>query len=147
MQVEEKIEIARPVADVFAFVEAPESAPRWLSMCAELKQTSPGARGVGSTFDYAYREGGRTRTMKGEMVAYEPARRFTIRCVDAMFEAAIDFRFAAIGGSTAMAYGVDMRARHAVARLLMAPMGWFIRRATLKQMRADLARLKSLLEQ
>ena len=49
-RIEINLVINRPVEEVFAFVSNSENLPRWRSTSLEVKKTSEGAIGVGSTF-------------------------------------------------------------------------------------------------
>jgi uncharacterized protein YndB with AHSA1/START domain len=49
-RIEINLVINRPVEEVFAFVSNSENLPRWRSTSLEIKKTSEGPLGVGSTF-------------------------------------------------------------------------------------------------
>ena len=49
-RIEINLVINRPVEEVFAFVSNSENLPRWRSTSLEMKKTSDGSLGVGSTF-------------------------------------------------------------------------------------------------
>ena len=57
------LDVARSPSEVFAFVDDVSQAPRWLSRCKSIEQTSPPPKRVGSTLRYAYKEGGGAGTM------------------------------------------------------------------------------------
>jgi len=140
---ESSIEIAKPVDEVFRFVDDTSQAPRWLQECVEVTQTSPGPKAVGSRLHYVYQQGGRRGEMDGEVTAYERDRHLAMRYDDKVFGVEIDFRFAPAAGGTQVTHVCAIAIKNPVAKL-MTPM---IRGANEKQVVANLARLKQLLEQ
>src|SRR5437016_418787 len=76
IRAETAFDVARPPADVFTMIDDVRRVPEWLSQCAELQQTTPGPKGMGSSLLYRYQEGGpRTGTMEGTVTAWEKDRR------------------------------------------------------------------------
>lgn len=51
-QMQQSVDIARPLAEVFAFVANPGNDARWGSNLLEVTQLSPGPLGVGARFRY-----------------------------------------------------------------------------------------------
>lgn len=139
---ESSIHIARPVGDVFTFVDDISKAPSWLESCAEIKQVSPGVKGVGTKLHYAYRQGGHVGEMDGVVTAYEKDGRLEMKYADGTFEVEIQFRFASEPGGTALAHSIAITPKRFLARL-MSPM---IRRMNCKQVADNLSRLKQQLE-
>jgi len=137
-----QLDVARPPAEVFAFVDDVSRAPQWLSRCAAIEQTSPPPKRVGSTLHYTYREGTGSGTMDGTVTAYDKDRRLTMHFIDRTFEVEVGFRFEPAGAGTRIAHAVTITPKTGMMKL-MAPM---IRGATRKQIAQDAARLKQLLE-
>jgi uncharacterized protein YndB with AHSA1/START domain len=136
------IEIAKPAEAVFAFVDDTSHAPRWLQECVEVKQTSPGPKGVGSRLHYVHRQGGKRAEMDGSVTAYERDRRLGMSFGDPMLDVAIDFQFAPTAGGTRVTHSCVITPKTFLAKL-MTPM---IRGANHKQVAGNLARLKQALE-
>jgi hypothetical protein len=78
-------EIARPSAEVFAFVSDSSNNPRWQKGQQSCEWTSPPPIGVGSTYQQKARFLGRTLLNRFEVVGYEPGRSITIRSVEGSF--------------------------------------------------------------
>jgi hypothetical protein len=87
--------VYRPPDEVFAFVATRhfENHPRWDPELLEMRQTSPGPVGVGTTAHVVRRQGGRRVEGAATVTHYEPCRR-----------AAWDVRF----GAFAMHQAVDL---------------------------------------
>lgn len=138
---EENVVIRRPLEEVFAFISDLENDPPWTS-AAEVRRTSEGPIGLGTTFYQRARFVGRSVELSFEVVAYEPNHLITVaaktgalsvegsRAVDIADDGAT--RVTASGGGHA-------RGVLRVAEPLLAAIG-------ARQLRSMLARLKELLE-
>ena len=73
----QSVVINRPVEQVFAFISDLENDPPW-SGAAEMRRTSPGPVGVGTTFQQRDRLLGRRLELTLRVVGYEPDRKVTI---------------------------------------------------------------------
>jgi hypothetical protein len=69
--------INRPLEQVFAFVSDLENDPPW-SGAAEMRRTSPGPVGIGTTFQQRDRLLGRRLELTLRVVGYEPNRKITL---------------------------------------------------------------------
>src|SRR5262245_42137242 len=136
------LDIDRPVAEVFGFLEDVSRTPRWLARCVELTQTSPGPRAVGATLRYVYREGGRTGEMAGKVTAYERNAKLGFAYSDAMFDVSIGFEVRPAGAGTRVEHRIAIAPKTLIARLL-SPM---IRRQVRKNTDRDTAKLKAVVE-
>jgi polyketide cyclase/dehydrase/lipid transport protein len=58
-QLQQSVDIARPMEEVFAFVANPANDARWGSTLVEVQPVSPGPLEVGSRFRYVARFVGR----------------------------------------------------------------------------------------
>jgi uncharacterized protein YndB with AHSA1/START domain len=142
IQKEISVEIARPVHEVFAFVDDASKAPEWLGPCVSLKQISPGPRQVGTQLHYTYRQGGRTGEMEGEVTAHESDRHLAMKFRDKMFEVSLDFSFSASPSGTMLKHVTEIQPQGFAAKL----MSGMIASATEKQVKQDMEKLKVLLE-
>ncbi len=72
---EESVEIARPPDEVFAFVADPRNDALWTPQIEEMRKTSQGPLGVGSTFEVVVGLLGRRFEISGEITEYDEANR------------------------------------------------------------------------
>jgi uncharacterized protein YndB with AHSA1/START domain len=79
MNFETSVQIERPIADVFDYISDPTNFPRWNSAVQSVRETSPGADGVGATY-WMERDlpGGRAENDL-EVVEINPPSLFVIR--------------------------------------------------------------------
>ena len=66
--------INRPVEEVFAFVSNYENLPKWNSLSSEVKKTSEGPIGVGTTYRTVVKFLGQRIEGETEVTEYEPNR-------------------------------------------------------------------------
>lgn len=79
---EESVEIARPPEEVFAFVADSENDARWTPQVEEVRKTSEGPVGVGTTYEAVVSLLGRRFEVTGEISEYdEPNRKLGLRTV------------------------------------------------------------------
>ncbi len=72
------VEVNRPVEQVFAFVSDLEHDPPW-SGAAEVRRTTPGAIGIGTTFRQHDRVLGRRLELALEVIGYQPQHEITLK--------------------------------------------------------------------
>jgi len=137
-----EIDVAQPPDQVFAFIDAEDKAPRWLSQCVELTRTSAGEKEVGTTLRYVYKQPGRRGTMNGIVTAYERGKRLGMKYTDRMFEVAVGFDVAPTANGTHVTERISIEPKAFIAKL-MAPI---LRRVTRAQTSKDMAALKRVLE-
>jgi uncharacterized protein YndB with AHSA1/START domain len=80
-QLQQSVDIARPLEEVFAFVANPGNDARWGSNLLEVTQVSPGRLGVGARFRYKARFAGRQFELVREVTEYEPNRRQAVKTI------------------------------------------------------------------
>ena len=138
------IDIARPVHEVFAFVDDPSKAPEWLGLCISLEQISPGPKHIGTQLHYTYRnlQSGQTGEMDGVVTAYETNKHLAMKYGDKMFEVGLDFWFSASATGTALKHIAEIEPKSFLTKL-MSPM---IATAMDGQLNQDMEKLKTLLE-
>lgn len=135
-------DIKRSPADVFAFLDDLSQAPSWLTSCIELRQTSPGPRGVGTTLHYAYRQGRRPGTMGGLVSAYAPGQSLGMQFSDASFAVEITFDLSPRPEGTQVRHTCRITPRSLMGRL-MSPM---IQLGNRQQVAHNLKRMRHVLE-
>jgi uncharacterized protein YndB with AHSA1/START domain len=139
--VEHMVEIARPPADVFAWLTEPERVSRWQDTLAELRQISEGSVGEGTRLLEIRTYLGKRIESEVEVTAYEPERQFDLRTVSGPLPFHVSHTLEPTDGGTRL---------H--ARGVAEPGGLFriadalVARQAKRQFRADFERLKELIE-
>ncbi|HEV7134193.1 MAG TPA: SRPBCC family protein [Gaiellaceae bacterium] len=64
--------IGRPIDDVFAFLADGENDKRFSKRIVEIKQTTPGAPGVGTVYASTAKDGGMTAKHEFELTEFQP---------------------------------------------------------------------------
>lgn len=77
-RIEESVVINRPAAEVFAFISDLENDPPWTS-ATEMRRTSQGPIGIGTTFRQRDRFLGRHLELSHVVVGYEKDRRIAVK--------------------------------------------------------------------
>ena len=140
-QFKQSVVIKRPVEQVFAVVSDLENDPPW-SGAAELRRTSPGPVGVGTTFRQRDRLLGRRLELTLQVVDYEPNHKVTLKTTSRGLSFAGTRMVEPVGqGATRVTFVGGGRAGGVwrPAEPLLAAVGG-------RRLRAQLGRLKRLLE-
>ncbi len=135
--------IRRPREEVAAYAGDPTNAPEWYANIASVEWQTPPPVGIGSRMDFVATFLGRRLAYTYEVAEFDPGRRLVMRTADGPFPMETTYTWEPAGeGATRMT--LRNRGRPTgfsrVAGAVMAPA---MRRAN----RADLARLRALLEQ
>jgi uncharacterized membrane protein len=135
------IVINRPVEEVFAFVSNSENYPKWSSWSREVKITSAGPIGVGTTYRAVVTFLGRRIEGEIECTEYEPNRSYATKSTSGPFPAESRVTFERVEGGTR------------VTNTLVAEPGGFFKLAEpllvsmiKRQFEANMANLKDLME-
>ncbi len=133
--------IDRPVGDVFAYVTDLSNEPAWHTDALEVRQTSPGPMGVGTT--YHIRVKPRMGVSEGveEVVALEPNRLQVVRGDMGRMRPTITHLFDSADGGTKVTRRIQIEAS-GVVRLMLPLVGPVIRKSNV----GFLANLKRVLE-
>jgi carbon monoxide dehydrogenase subunit G len=126
---------------VFGIVDDVGRTPEWLTRCTGIDKLDDGPNRVGTRYHYHYRDGRRTGSMEGAIVARVPDRHFTMQFADAMMDVTVDVAATPDGGGTSLTHTIDI-ATKGFGRLF-APV---IRRTLPEQTLDAMARLKALAE-
>lgn len=142
------IDIAKPSQVVWKYVDEPEKLKSWISWVVEVRDETPGKRGIGSrrVMVMEDRNNGNMRMdIAGEVVAYEEGRRSTVRLSSpGMFSGENSYTLQDLGnGQTRLMQESRFHFDNWFARL-MSPL---VMSAARKKMVEDLQRLKSVVEQ
>jgi carbon monoxide dehydrogenase subunit G len=135
------IEVPQAPAQVFGVLDDFTQTPKWLSRCTGIEQLSPGEKAAGTKLRYGYREGGRSGTMDGEIVARTPGERITMHYGDKMMDVSVDFHMVPNGGGTKLTHTIDISPKSFFTKLF-APM---IRKQLPKQTVTAMESLRGLL--
>ena len=133
--------INRPVEEVFAFLSNPENGPKWSAGSSEVKITSAGAIGVGTTYRSVRTFLGRRIETEAEFIEFEPNHSFAQKSKSGPFPVQNRVTFERVEGGTRV-----------TLTLVGEPGGFFKLAEPLlvsmlkRQFEADLANLKDLME-
>lgn len=139
---EHAIDVARGPEQIFALLDDLSQTPRWVSRCTGIEKLSPGPNTVGTKVRYAYREGGRTGTMDGEIKARTPNERLTVGYSDKMMEVVVDFHMTRKDGGARLVHTIDIKPKSLMAKLF-APL---VRRQLPEQTIKAMETLRGLVE-
>jgi uncharacterized membrane protein len=92
--------INRPVEEVFAFVSNYENLPTWSSLSSEVKKTSEGPIGVGTTHRTVVKFLGRRLEGEAEVTEYEPNRIYASKSKSGPFPVKNRLTFERVAGGT-----------------------------------------------
>jgi uncharacterized protein YndB with AHSA1/START domain len=133
--------INRPLEEVFAFVSNPENYPKWLSSSTEVKITSRGPVGVGTTFRPVVTFLGRRMEGESEVTEYEPNRVYATKSKSGPFPVENRSTFERVEGGTRITFTAAAE-----------PGGFFklaeplLVRMLKRQFEGDFANLKNMME-
>lgn len=128
------VAINRPIAAVFAYVANAETAPQWQEELVEVRCTTAGLIGVGTTYQAVRGYLREPVASLLEIVEYEPYQKVSFESTWGALCCRDSYAFQTVGDSTRVTYSFDLAARSRGARRV------FVREA------ADLSNLKDILE-
>jgi uncharacterized protein YndB with AHSA1/START domain len=135
--------IRRPVADVAAYAGDPTHAPEWYASISSVEWQTPPPVAIGSRMDFVATFLRRRLAYTYEVTELVPGERLVMRTAQGPFPMETTYTWQALDPrSTRMT--LRNRGRPAGFSRLVAP---FMAAAVRRANRADLARLRSLLEQ
>jgi hypothetical protein len=140
-QLQQSLEVTRPLEEVLAVVANPGNDARWGSNLLEVTQVLPGPLGVEARFCYKARFAGRQFELVREVTEDEPNRRQAVKTVSGPIRFGGTRTFQAIPGGTRITFSGGGRAGGFFG--LAEPL---LLRAAQPSLRSDLASLKRLLE-
>jgi hypothetical protein len=136
------IDVGHEPSKVFGALDDFSLTPRWLDRCTGIEKLSDGPNTVGTKLRYAYREGGRTGTMDGEIIERIPDERLTLRYGDKMMDVAVDFHVTSAAQGARLTHTIDITAKTLLAKIFTP----FIRRGLPRQTIVAMDRLRTLLD-
>jgi uncharacterized protein YndB with AHSA1/START domain len=137
-------EIARPPAEVFAYVTDPSRFPEWQHDVVRVRVEGDGPPALGGRFATVRRIGRVEQTTMQEITELDPPRRWTVRGVDGPFRpsAEVTVEPAGDGSRSLVTVTLDFEG-HGIGRLLPLDV---IRRMAAKGAPRSYQNLKELLE-
>ena len=133
--------VARPLDEVFAFIEDARNRPRWDDSVESEELTSPEPIGVGTTVRTTLHSMGREYVYTWEVVEHQPHSRMTIESTSGPFPTTLAYRLSETDGATTVDFSVSGRPSGALR--LVEPL---VARNTQKNLDRGFARLKQVLE-
>src|SRR5687768_241266 len=133
--------IARPIEEVFAFVEDARNRPRWDDSVDSEELTSPEPISVGTTVRTRLRSMGREYVYTWEVVEHRPPSRMRIESASGPFPTTLEYELGERDGATALDFSLSGRPSGVLR--LFEPV---IARNTQRNIDRGFARLKQLLE-
>jgi len=142
IHVTDSVIIARPVAQVFAFVADHQNLPAWTVGVKQSERLTDGPPASGSRYRVVGTLLGRAVQSSYQITAFEPGRSFEGTMTSPMFGFSEQYRFEPDGQTTRVSMTATVEP-HGIFRYLTPVMTAGVRR----QVRADHRRLKTILEQ
>lgn len=125
---EAHIDIARPVADVWAFVSDIGATPRWRTTVRSV--TPPERLAVGAEFEATTRVFGRTWSWRIRIAALEIERRLGYEVVDGVADLTVEYLLEAVDDGCHFTLVGESRPKNMLTRVLDRPAAWNLRRET-----------------
>jgi uncharacterized membrane protein len=140
--VTERIEIGRPAAEVFAYLDDLRNQPEWQTGVLSVRVEDGDPTRVGTRVVEERRVGGGTRTVRYEVTEHVPGRGFAFRGGGGPLEVAAAITVEPMGDDRC-AVTAEFRFGASGTARLMLPM---VRREAQRQVPQDQARLRDVLE-
>jgi len=141
MRYELAVEIARPPAEVYAYLADPTHLPDWQEDVQEVRDAPGGPLGPGAIFTEVRSFLGKRAESTLEVTAAEPGRELSLRTVAGPVHVEIRHLLEPAGEGTLIRVEAE-----ADAGKLFGLGGPLLRKAAERKARSDFARLKALLE-
>ncbi len=104
--IEANATIDRPVEDVWKFMSDFSNTPKWSPDIVEMKQTSPGSLGVGTTLLIRHPK----QSLTGRVTEYEPNRSFVFEVASGPARGTkVGYRMEGIEQNTRLTYTFDFK--------------------------------------
>ncbi len=141
IDLETRVEIARPVAEVFAFVADQTNGPRWQHDLKEVRRLTDGPLGIGTEHEFVRRFAGREVATRNRFVAFDEGRYVEFEIPDGWLTGQASYLTEPSPGGTLLTS--RMRFRIGGPAAVLEPL---LTRLLARDSRRDEARLKHLLE-
>lgn len=142
IDLETRVEIARPAREVFAFVADQTNAPQWQTDLLEVRRLTNGPVGVGSEHEFVRTFAGRRFASRNRFVAFEPGRYVRFEIPSGWISGTASYRTeASRSAGTVLTSRMEFRVRGPLS--LLEPV---LSRLLARDSQRDEQRLKCLLE-
>lgn len=141
MKNEMVIDVARPAATVFPYIEDTQKLPLWLSGFVAAHKTDVAPSRVTGSFRQLMNFGGRFLRLEGRLVAFEPDRKLSYAISSQIGDMTVDYRLEDQAGGTRLHYSC-VTALAGMRRLFTPVVHWVLQR----KIHGDLNRLKQVVE-
>jgi carbon monoxide dehydrogenase subunit G len=145
LRIEAIVTIDRPLDRVWRFMTDFSNYPKIHPTFVEMKQTSSGPVGVGTTFDAMHQKA----VYHLRIGEYEPNRKFTLEHVSGLFKGTVDiFTMETVEGRTRLSWVIDAKlgGKYKIAEPFVEVVGPILARGGTRELEAGLGTIKSLLE-
>lgn len=133
--------INRPVEEVFAVLSNEENRPKWSSTTMEVKKTSEGPIGAGTTWRGVDRIFGRRMERESVFTEFEPNRKITQKSTSGPVPFEIQLMYEPVEGGTRVIVIAEAQPRG-----LFKLAGPLLMRLRKRQFVTDLANVKAMIE-
>ena len=138
-----RVDVARPPAEVFAYVTDPGTMSEWQKGCLSGHMDGPATR-VGSRCTTIRKIGGREREVTTEITAYDPPRRWADRGIDGPIRAIVAVAIEPLADKSGSSVTIELDfIGHGIGRLLVPLV---VRRQAAGEMPGNMRRLKQRLD-
>ena len=141
MRFEQEIVVKASPDKVFEYVSDLTKLTEWGTFSHDVKQTSQGPVGVGSTFDTSGKQFG-NHTDHVTVTEYEPGKKFSVEVTGDAGYVRNWFELSDLGGSTKLKKGQEF-IKPAMSTRIFSPV---VKRAAPKGLMKDLERIKARIE-
>jgi uncharacterized membrane protein len=141
--IKKDILVNAPLQQVFEMAYDFESVPQWMVGMEEVRNISPGERGVGSSFEWTYNMVGAKFNGSSRIVSFEPSRKVVIESTGGI-DSIWTWTYAAEGEGTRLT--CDMEYTVPGAGLGKIADRLFVERTNAKNLEQSLANIKALAE-
>lgn len=142
MRNEMTIDLARPAAAVFPYIEDTRKLSLWLSGFVAAHNTDVAPSRVTGSFRQLMSFGGRFLRLEGNLIEFEPDRHLAYAISSQIGDMRVDYRLEDQVGGTRLHYSC-VTGLHGIVRQVLSPVvQWVLQR----KIRGDLTRLKEVVE-
>lgn len=142
MKLNHAIEIAKPAADVFAFVADHEHMPEWISTLESSTPNSPGPLVLHSEFKQEHQERGKRIHFDGKVTEYQASEKLTLVLSNDDATVSTTYTFTATADNTQFEQTTEVKLHNMMLRMMAGAFEGAVR----DRMAADFLTLKARLE-
>ncbi len=147
MQASLRIDVHRPVQEVWDFISRIENIDHWIQGLSDTQRTSDGDLAPGSTFVGNYLYDGKLHRVSYVVDEFDPPHRLAFRVTDGPHPAATLITLkAAAGSSTKISHTLDFGVSSASVGMVFLGLGPIARLSIMLKLRKELKSLKARLE-